>query len=60
MYIYIYRHGAEGDLFSTIQPLQFEDIRLVPGNVVMVATDMCGKSPSRGSGYMGLRENIYF
>ena len=21
------------------------DIRLVPGNVVMVATDMCGKSP---------------
>ena len=25
----------------------------------MVATDMCGKSPSRGSGYMGLRENTY-
>ena len=36
-----------------------EDIRLAPGNVVMVATDMCRKSPSRGSGYMGLRENIF-
>ena len=33
---------------------------LVPGNVVMVAIDMCGKSPSRGSGYMGLRENVHF
>ena len=27
-------------------------IRLVPGNVVMVAIDMRGKSPSPGSGYM--------
>ena len=26
----------------------------------MVATDMCGKTSSRGSGYMGLRENIHF
>ena len=26
----------------------------------MVATDMCGKTPSRGSGCMGLRENIHF
>ena len=26
----------------------------------MVATDMCGKSPLRGSGCMGLRENIHF
>ena len=34
-------------------------ISLVPGNVVMVATDMCGKSPSRASGYMELHENMY-
>ena len=34
-------------------------IRLVPGNVVMVATDMCGKIPSRASGYMELHENMY-
>ena len=33
-------------------------IRLVPGNVVMVTTDMCGKSPITGSGYMELRENM--
>ena len=26
----------------------------------MVATDTCGNVPSRGSGYMGLRENIHF
>ena len=26
----------------------------------MDGTDMCGKSPSQKSGYMGLCENIYF
>ena len=26
----------------------------------MVATDMCGKSPSREIGYMGLSENLHF
>ena len=41
-------------------------IRLAPGNVVMVAIDMCGKSPSRGngggegSGYMELSENMFY
>ena len=35
-------------------------IRLVPGNVVMVAIDMCGKSLPRGSGYMELREKLHF
>ena len=34
-------------------------IRLVPGNVVMVATDMCGKSPYR-SKYTKLRESTTF
>ena len=34
-------------------------IRLVPGNVVMVAIDMWGKAPSRGSGYMELHEYMY-
>ena len=34
-------------------------IRLVPGNVVMVATDMYGKS-SYGSGYTELRESMTF
>ena len=34
-------------------------IRLVPGNVVMVVIDMCGKALSRGSGYMELHENMY-
>ena len=34
-------------------------IRLVPGNVFMVAIDMCGKAPSQGSGYMELHENMY-
>ena len=34
-------------------------IRLVPGNVVMVPIDMCGKSPSQGSGYMELLEKMY-
>ena len=33
------RYGAEGDLISPIQPIYFEDIRLVPGKVVMVATE---------------------
>ena len=53
------RHGAEGDLISHIQHISFEDIRLIPGDLVTVATDMYGKSPSRGSGYMRLRENIH-
>ena len=34
-------------------------IRLVPGNAVMVATDMYGKSPY-GSGYTELRESMTF
>ena len=34
-------------------------IILVPGNAVMVAIDMCGKSPIKGSGYMELRENTH-
>ena len=29
-------------------------IRLVPGNVVMVATDMCGKSPIMGEWIYGI------
>ena len=33
-------------------------IRLVPGNVVMAAIDMCGKTPSQGSGYMELDETM--
>ena len=28
--------------------------------MVIAATDMCGKNPSRESGYMGLHENIHF
>ena len=28
--------------------------------MVMVAIDMCGKAPSRGSGYMKLRENMHY
>ena len=32
----------------------------IPGNVVIAATDMCGKNPSLESGYMGLHENIHF
>ena len=36
----------------------FLRIRLVSGNVVMVATGMCG-SPITGSGYKELRENMY-
>ena len=49
------------EIFSRLfNPFNFEDIRPVPGNVVMVATDMCGKSPSLESGYMGLRENQHF
>ena len=35
-------------------------IRLVPGNVVMVDIDMCGKPPTRGSGYMELRKTMYY
>ena len=35
-------------------------IRLVPGNVAMVAIDMCGKRPITGEWiYMELHENIY-
>ena len=44
------RHGTEGDLFLSIQ-LE---------NVVMVATNMSGRSLSWESGYMGLCENILF
>ena len=29
-------------------------IKLVPGNVVMVATDMCEKAPSRGEWIYGI------
>ena len=36
----------------------FLTIRHVPENVVMVAIDTYGKTPSRGSGYMELRENM--
>ena len=36
----------------------FSTIRLVPGNVVMVAIDMCGKSHITGSRYMELCENM--
>ena len=37
-------------------------IRPVPGNLVMVTIDMCGKSSiTEGTGYMELRENnVYF
>ena len=45
MYIYIYIHII---------------YILRDRNVVMVATDICRKSPSWGSGYMGLRENVHF
>ena len=55
------RHGTEEDLTLPVQPIKFEDIiGLVSGNVVMVVTDMYRKNPSRGSGYMGLRENTHF
>ena len=37
----------------------FSIIRLVPGNVVTVAIDMCEKNLLRESGYMELRENMY-
>ena len=53
-------HGAKGDFILPIQPIWFEDIRLVPENVVMVATDKCKKSPLWGNGYTGLCENIHF
>ena len=36
----------------------FLTIRLVPGNVVMVAIDMWGKNPITGRGYIELRENM--
>ena len=36
-------------------------IRLAPGNVVMVALDMCGKSPITGEGIFGItRNHVYF
>ena len=34
--------------------------RLVPGNVVMVATDMCGKNPTRRRGHIELCEHVCF
>ena len=39
--------GGEGKLLLAYSTHLIEDIRLVPGNVVMVATYMCGKSPSQ-------------
>ena len=44
------KHGTEGDLVLSIQP----------ENMVMVATNMSGRSLSWESGYMGLCENIHF
>ena len=38
----------------------FMIIRLVPGNVVMVAIDMCRKSPITGEWIYGIRENMYY
>ena len=36
-------------------------IRLAPGNVVMVALDMCGKSPITGEWIFGItRNHMYF
>ena len=39
------RHSAEGETFLPTQPSFHSGIRLVPGNMVMVAIDMYGKSP---------------
>ena len=33
-------------------------IRLVPGNMIMVSIDMCGKALSWGRGYMELPETM--
>ena len=39
----------------------FSTIRLVPGNVVMVAIDMCGKSPITGEWIYGITwKHVYF
>ena len=35
-------------------------IRLVPGNMVIVAITMSGKIPIKRSGYMEFRENMYY
>ena len=47
-------------LSHLFNPFNLKIFDLKPGNVVMVATGICGKSPSRRSGYMGLRENTLF
>ena len=39
------RHSTEGETFSPIQASFNSGIGLVPENVVMVAIDVCGKSP---------------
>ena len=43
----------EGFLAYSTQ-IMFLLIRPVPGNVVMVATDMCGKSPTTGEWIYGI------
>ena len=42
------------DFFPYSTQFIFLIIRLVPGNVVMVATDMCGKSPITGEWIYGI------
>ena len=52
---------AQKDILSCLfNPFNLKILDLYLGNVVMVATDLCGKSPPRESGYIGLRENIHF
>ena len=46
------------DSSCLFNPVSLQRIGLVPGNVAMVAIDMYGKA--FGSGYMGLRERMYF
>ena len=54
-------HDVEGNLIMPIQLSYIEDIfTLALLNVVIVATDMCGKIFPRESRYMGLRENTQF
>ena len=36
------------------------NMKTVPEYMIMIATDICGKSLSQGSEYMGLCENIHF
>ena len=39
---------------------QFNPVNLMSNPVKMVDTDICGKRPSRGSGCIGLNENMLF